>query len=178
MTEFAKAYGGALYALAQEEKLEDSILSQLDQICTLLRENPDYVRLLESRNVPKTERVSLLDAAFGGQVDAYLLSFMKILCERGAFGQLDACAKAYAAEYDEAHGILPATAVTASPLSEEQKKRLLEALQRRTGKTIRLSTRVDASLLGGMRVEMQGMTLDNTVASRMDRLRRALLTQS
>ena len=178
MTEFAKAYGGALYALAQEEKAEDAILSELSGVCALLRENPDYVRLLESRNVPKTERVSLLDAAFGGQVDAYLLNFMKILCERGAFGQLDACAKAYAAAYDEAHGILPATAVTAKPLSEEQKQRLTEALERRTGKTVRLSTRVDETLVGGMRVEMRGMTLDNTVASRMDRLRRALLAQS
>ena len=178
MTEFAKAYGGALYALAQEEKLEDAILEQLTAVCALLRENPDYVRLLESRNVPKSERVSLLDAAFGGQVDAYLLSFMKILCERGAFGQLDACAKGYAAEYDEAHGILPATAVTASPLGEEQKARLVKALERRTGKTIRLTTRVDETLIGGMRVEMQGMTLDNTVSSRMDRLRRALLSQS
>lgn len=178
MTEFAKAYGGALYALAQEEKREDAILSQLTEVCALLRENPDYVRLLESRNVPKTERVSLLDAAFGGQVDAYLLNFMKILCERGAFGQLDACAKAYADAYDEAHGILPATAVTAKPLSEEQKQRLTEALEHRTGKTVRLSTRVDETLMGGMRVEMQGMTLDNTVASRMDRLRRALLAQS
>ena len=178
MTEFAKAYGGALYALAQEEKLEDEMLSQLEGVCALLSENPDYVRLLESRNVPKAERVSLLDAAFGGRVGDYLLSFMKILCERGAFGQMSECRKAYVGEYDQAHGILPATAITARPLDEDQKKRLVAALEQKTGKTIRLTQRVDETLVGGMRVQMQGMTLDNTVASRMDRLRRALLSQS
>ena len=178
MTEFAKAYGGALYALAQEEKLEDVMRDQLGDVCAILRKNPDYVRLIDSRNVPKAERVALLDEAFGGKLDGYLLNFMKLLCERGAFGQLDACADAYGAQYDESHGIVPATAVSAKPLSEEQQSRLIEALQRRTGKTIRLSVKVDPTLGGGMRVEMNGQRLDNTVAARMDRLKRALLAQS
>ena len=178
MTEFAKAYGGALYALAQEEQLEDAMLDQLHDVCAILRENPDYVRLLDSRNVPKAERVTLLDEAFGGKLDGYLLNFMKILCERGAFGQLDACADAYSAQYDEAHGIVPATAVSAKPLSEGQQSRLVKALQQRTGKTIRLSVKVDPTIGGGMRVEMKGQRLDNTVATRMDRLKRALLAQS
>ena len=178
MTEFAKAYGGALYALAQEEKLEDTMRDQLGEVCAILRDNPDYVRLVDSRNVPKAERVALLDEAFGGKLDGYLLNFMKILCERGAFGQLDACADAYSAQYDAAHGIVPATAVSAKPLSDDQQKRLVEALQRRTGKTIRLSVKVDPTLGGGMRVEMKGQRLDNTVATRMDRLKRALLAQS
>ena len=178
MTEFAKAYGGALYALACEEKLEDAMLSQLDGVSAILRENPDYMRLLDSRNVPKTERVALLDASFGGQIDGYLLNFMKILCERGAFGQFTTCVEAFKAQYDETHGIVPATAICAKPLSEDQQKRLVQALERRTGKTIRLSVKVDPSLGGGMRVEMNGQRLDNTVATRMDRLKRALLAQS
>ena len=178
MTEFAKAYGGALYALAQEEKLEDEILAQLDGVCAVLRENPDYARLIDSRNVPKAERVSLLDDAFAGKLNSNLLNFMKILCERGAFSQIFACGEAYGAHYDEAHGIVAATAVCAKPLSEDQERRLVEALERRTGKTIRLSVKVDPSLGGGMRVEMKGQRLDNTVATRMDRLKRALLAQS
>lgn len=178
MTEFAKTYAGALYALAQEEGLEDAILGQLNGIVEILRGNSDYIRLIDSRNVPKAERVALLDEAFGAKIQPYLLNFMKILCERGAFFQLEACAKAYGAQYDEAHGIVPATAVSARPLDDAQRARLIAALEGRTGKRIRLETRVDPSLIGGMRVQMQGQRFDNTVATRMDRLRRALLSQS
>lgn len=178
MTEFAKAYGGALYDLAREEGLEDALREQLGGVLAILRENPQYARLIDSRNVPKAERVALLDAAFGASAEPYLLNFMKILCERGAFSQLEACAKAYGERYDEAHGIVQATAVSAKPLSDGQRARLVAALERRTGKRIRLEEKVDASLVGGMRVQMRGQRLDNTVASRMDRLRRALLAQS
>lgn len=178
MTEFAKAYGGALYELAAEDGIEDALQTQLREICGLLRISPDYVRLIDSRNLSVAERLGLLDEAFAKSVHAYLLHFMKILCERGAFFRLPSCAKAYDARYDEAHGIVPATAVSARPLTQEQRERLVRALEHRTGKRVRLKTQVDPSLIGGLRVTLQGYRMDNTIATRMDGLRRALLSQT
>lgn len=178
MTELSKAYGGALYALAMEEKLEEEIRGQLDAVCAILAENPAYVRLIASRSVGKAERIALLDEAFSGRAHAYLLNFMKILCERGAFEQMPGCRDAYVKEYNERHGIVPATAVTASPLTREQRERLVAALEKRSGKSVELTERVDASLVGGMRVEMEGIRYDNTVASKLGQLRRALLAKS
>ena len=63
-----------------------------------------------------------------------------------------------------------------TPLTAEQEKRLTAALEKKTGKTIVLTSRVDPSLVGGMRVEMDGKRYDNTVASKMEHLRRALLS--
>lgn len=178
MTELSKAYGGALYALALEEKLEDELRAQLDAVCGILTENPDYVRLIASRAVVRAERTALLDEAFAGRVHPYLLNFMKILCERGAFEQLPQCRDAYINEYNEKHGIVPATAVTASPLTSEQRARLIAALEKKSGKTVVLTERIDASLVGGMRVEMEGHRYDNTVASKLNQLRRTLLAKS
>ena len=178
MNDLAKAYGGALYELAQEEQLEETLLAQLDAVYAILQENPAYVRLMDCRTVTKSERLALLDDAFAGKVEPYLVSFMKILCERGAFGQLPMCREAYVSRYNERHGIVPATAVSASPLTDGQKSRLVKALERRSGKTVQLSVSVDPSLKGGLRVQMGGYSFDNSVASRMDSLRRALTAQS
>lgn len=174
MTEIGRAYGGALYALAQEEHLEEPLLRQLDGVVALLGENPGYVRLIDNRGLPRSERVALLDEAFGGRVEPYLLNFMKILCERGAFSHMTHCRDAFVQAYHEAHGIVPATAVCASMPDEQQIARLKEALERKTGKHVELTVRVDASLRGGMRVEMAGRRYDNTIASRLTRLRRAM----
>ena len=91
MTELGRAYGSALYALAEDEKQEDAFLSQLGEVCKLLADNPDYVRLIKDKAIAKTERLALLDGAFSGQIHPYLLNFMKLLCERGAFGEMAAC---------------------------------------------------------------------------------------
>ena len=117
MTETAKMYGGSLYDLAAEEGLETRILGELDEVQQLLKQNPDYLRLLSTPSIPKKERCGLLDEALRGQVHLYVLNFLKILCEKGTLRELSGCARAYRIRYNQAHGILEATAISAVPLT-------------------------------------------------------------
>ena len=122
----------------------------------------------------KAERCALLDEALRGQVDPYLLNFLKILCENGTLRQLSACEKEFSARYNAARGILPAKAVSAVPLTEDAAARLKAKLESLTGKTVDLSFAVDPACLGGIRLEMDGVRFDGTVEGRLARLRRDL----
>mgnify|MGYP000004797135 CR=1 FL=1 len=120
MTETARMYGGSLYDLAAEEGLDERILGELDGVTALLNGDAEYLHLLSIPSIPKKERCALLDEAFRGQVHLYVLNFMKLLCEKGALRELPGCARAYRLRYNEAHGILEATAVSAVLLTAEQ----------------------------------------------------------
>ena len=85
MTELGRAYGGALFSLAQDEGIEKELLEQLDGVCHILKDNPMYMRLIRNKSIAKAERLSLLNQAFSGQVHSYMLNFMKLLCERDEF---------------------------------------------------------------------------------------------
>ena len=84
MTELAREYGEGLYALCAEENLTGDMLSEVQAMKALLRQEPDFVRLLSNMSIGKQERVDILDHALRGQVHPYMLNFLKILCERGA----------------------------------------------------------------------------------------------
>ena len=172
MTETAKMYGGSLYDLAAEEGLETRILGELDEVQQLLKQNPDYLRLLSTPSIPKKELCGLLDEALRGQVHLYVLNFLKILCEKGTLRELSGCARAYRIRYNQAHGILEATAISAVPLTEQQRAALHAKLESLTGKTIDLKTKVDAKVLGGIRLDIEGTELDGTVQNRLASLRR------
>ena len=73
MTQAARVYGGSLYDLATEEKLDGQIMEQMNEIRQIFRENPGYLKLLGEPAIPQEERIKLLDEAFGGQVEPYLL---------------------------------------------------------------------------------------------------------
>lgn len=178
MTELAKTYGGALFALASEEGKDAQILCQMNMVCSVLQNQPEYVRLMESRALAKADRLALLDEAFAGKVDAYLLNFMKILCERDAFAKVSECRDAFERAYNEKHHIAVAVAVSAQPLSEDQMARLTRALEEKTGKTIKLIAKVDPKVGGGLCVEVEGHRYDNTVSAKLDRLRKALQAHS
>ena len=172
MTETAKMYGGSLYDLAAEEGLETRILGELDEVQKLLKQNPDYLRLLSTPSIPKKERCGLLDEALRDRVHLYVLNFLKILCEKGTLRELSGCARAYRIRYNQAHGILEATAISAIPLTEQQRAALHAKLESLTGKTIDLKTKVDAKVLGGIRLDIEGTELDGTVQNRLASLRR------
>ena len=174
MTRTAKTYGGALYDLARSEQLDDAILQDVSGVMTVFDANPDYMRLLCTPSIPKEERRGLLEEAFGAAVHPYVLSFMKLLCEKGALRELSGCARAYRLRYNEAHGILEATAVSAVPLTAEQTRRLHEKLEKVTGRHIDLKTKVELAVLGGIRLDIEGTELDGTVRSRLAGLRSSI----
>jgi len=174
MTEIANAYGGALYSLAQEEDLTDKILQELTVLADSFRQEPDFLRLLSSPALTKQERCDILDTSFHGKVHIYVLNFLKILTEKGYCRHFCQCCSAYQELYNQDHGILPVTAVTAIPLTGEQTQRLTEKLSRITGKTISLVNRTDPSVMGGMRLDYDGKQVDDTVCHRLDNLRQLL----
>lgn len=171
MTESAKMYGGSLYDLAAEEKLEARLLEELDAVADLLRANPDYLRLLSMPNLPKKERCGLLDEALRGSVHPYILNFCKLLCENGTLRELGGCARAYRERYNKANGIVEATAVSAVALTRSQEDALRARLEAATGKRIDLTVKVDPNVLGGIRLDMEGLQLDGTVQNRLSALR-------
>ncbi|WP_367924534.1 ATP synthase F1 subunit delta [uncultured Ruthenibacterium sp.] len=175
MTAAEKEYGGALYDLAVEEKCEDQVLEGLRLVQRLLAENPQYKKLLEQPAIRKEERLALLDQALSGNVQQYVVSFLKILCERRALSSLDGCVAEFCSRLYEARGILPVVAFSAVPLTEQQAEALRQKLAKTTGKNILLENKVDKSLVGGVKVEYEGKELDGSVAGRFEALRHLLL---
>ena len=168
MTKTARTYGEALYELAKDEGLDQEILAQLEMAAELFEENPQYPRLLSLPSLSKQERCAVLDESLRACVHPYLLNFLKILVEHGTIRQLPGCAEAYRLRYNDDHGILEVTAVTAVPLDDGLREKLLGRLEQKTGKHVRLHTKVDPAVLGGVRLETKGLSLDGTVRSRLD----------
>ena len=174
MTRTAKTYGGALYDLAKEERLEAAILQDLSGVCAVLAENPDYLRMLCTPSISKDERRTLLDEAWRGRVHPYVLNFMKLLCDNGTLREFSGCAGEYRRRYNADNGILEVRAVTAVALRPELQQKLRARLEELTGKTVELQTRVDESVLGGVRLELPDRQLDGTVSHHLGEIQRIL----
>ena len=174
MTQTGRVYGEALYDLARAEDLSEQLLQELSVLEESFRQTPDFLRLLSAPNLSKDERLAILDESFRGKVHPYVLNFLKILTQRGCAGHFSDCCAAYRTHYNRDNGILPVQAVTAVELTSEQQKKLTEKLESLTGKVISLTNRVDPRVLGGIRLDYDGKSLDDTVSHRLDAVRSLL----
>ena len=174
MTEFGREYGDGLYALCAEESITDEVLQQLAELKELFRQNPDFIRLLSNMSLPRSERTGIADRALKGQVHPYVLNFVKLLVERGAVYEFDSCESAYRESYQADHRISEAQVTTAKPLTDEQRRRLVEKLRQMTGKEIQLHELTDPSVMGGVLLELDGRRYDNTIRRRLGDIRLAI----
>ena len=174
MTQIGSVYGEALYELACSEGLDKAILDELKVLDESFHQEPGFVKLLCSHSVSKQERCQVLDDSFRGKINQYLLNFLKILTEKGYMHHFTHCCEAYTRHYNEDHNILSVRAVTAVPLTDRQAQALTQKLTRMTGKTILLDNRVDATCLGGVRLDYDGRRLDDTICHRMESIRELL----
>ncbi|MBO5322595.1 MAG: ATP synthase F1 subunit delta [Oscillospiraceae bacterium] len=174
MTQVGSVYGEALYDLAKSERLSQKILQELTVLEESFRQSPEFLRLLAAQSLSKQERCAILDDSFRGKLHPYVLNFLKILTEKGYPKHFFDCVTAYREHYNRDNGILPVTAITAAPLSEEQLTRLRQKLAVITGKTIQLTNKLEPSVLGGIRLDYDGKSLDGTIAQRLDAIRKTL----
>lgn len=174
MTKTAMLYGGSLYELAASENLTESIMEEMAAVKALFSENPDYLRLLSEPAVPKAERIGLLDKAFADSINIYLLNFMKILCENGTIREFSDCLHVFRDRYNKDNNITEAVVTSAVPLSEAQLDALKTKLESYTNKNILLTTKVDPSVLGGIKVHVDGKELDGTASGRLSSIRKKI----
>ncbi|MBR4016529.1 MAG: ATP synthase F1 subunit delta [Oscillospiraceae bacterium] len=174
MNRTGNVYGRSLYLLASEEGLEEQILQELSVLESVFAQEPDYLKLLSARNLPKQERLDVLQESFGGKVHTYVLNFLKLLTEKGYMTHFLDCCRAYREQYNEEKGILQVNVVSAVALSQEQKQKLTEKLTAMTGKQVFLVCREDPTVLGGIRLAYDGIEVDGTVQNRLQAVEKTL----
>ena len=171
MTEMSKEYASALFSVSLEAGVAQEVADGLSVILAAVRESPAYIELLASPGIPKDERVAALRAAFADAVPEYALSFVALLTEKGRIREIYDCVQAYTDVYTAYLQSTVAQVVSAVPLTEEEKKRLLESLSRVSGKQIRAEYEVDESLMGGLIVKMDGKVMDGSLRHRLHEIK-------
>ncbi len=174
MTDRGNLYGQTLYALALEEDLCLPVLQELTALQQSFDGSPEFLRLLSAPALSKQERCGILDDSFRGKLQPYVLNFLKLMTEKGHIRHFGEACQAYIRQYNRDNGILPVTAVTALPLSEGQALRLQDKLAAMTGKTVQLHNRPDPSCIGGVRLEYDGLCVDDTIAHRLENVQKLL----
>ena len=174
MTETSKEYASALFDLAIDSHTEDETQKALHLVLDTLQGIPDALATLASPAIPKKERLELIQKAWEGAVPEHVMGFLQVLCGHGHIRELGDCVAAFDDLLDTARKLSTATVVSAVELTEEEKKKLQASLEKRLERTIRLECSVDASLLGGLVVTVDGKVMDGSLKHRLHEIKEVM----
>ena len=174
MTSIAKEYGAALFMLACEREEKKEIDSALKLVEASLRDHPEYAEHLSSPAVSLKERDASLASVYESRIPASLLSFLRLLLEKGRFSLFFDAAVEYRALLFASERVSHARVLSAVELTEEEKERLVKALERKTQGTVIPRYDLDPSLLGGVVVEIDGKIMDGTLRQNLCRVKEVI----
>ncbi len=168
-----KAYGDALFMLAEELSETEKILSEVGILEQLIKENPQYPSLLDSPALSNTERLGLINDAFGS-FSRPLLNTVRLLCEKRLCRSLAGVLSSFRRAYELSYGIERVEVISAVPLTSVQTARLREKLEKITQKQIIISNTHDPSILAGMKIRYMGVQLDSSLKTKLERFEKSL----
>lgn len=171
-TRAARRYAGALFRVAIKTGLLDETRSGLDAFVVALK-NPQILRALNNPRFPEASRQRVMHALLSNSGPG-MTTFIELLMERSRLDLLPDVARSFGRLVDEHNKVTDAEAVTALPLSELQEAALKSRLEETTGYTVRLKTRVDERIIGGIVVRVGDRQFDGSVATQLRAMRDAL----
>lgn len=174
MEQKVNSYAEALFLLAQEENCVKEYLDALYDICAVFRETPEYPVFLSSYTVSKEKRIEALETAFSQIIPERVLSFLCILCDRRRAGEIEEITAEYEKMYYALENISKANVSSAYPLDETQQKNVTAKLEKLCAHKVIAQFSVDKSLLGGMKIELDGRIIDSSVRNQLNKLREVM----
>ena len=174
----SKTYGEALFEIAMEagsDKVDD-LLGQVQQIGTILKDNPEFDKLMMHPGIPKQDKITAMENVFRGRVSDELTGLLEIVIQKERYSQLQDIFAYFIARVKEAKGIGVAHITSAVSLNREQQEATVAKLLETTKyQSIEADFNVDAALIGGMVIRINDRVVDSSVRSKLDDLTRQLL---
>lgn len=178
MKEISKEYAAALFTLSCECGEERAMLASLSEIAAYFEQYPDYMELVSSPTLTLNERTDALLGVLGDDCPEHVRSFLLLLCEKGRIRAFSACVDEYRRLLSAREARVTAHVCSASELTEQQKDALVKKLERTSGAHVTLECRVDASLIGGVTVEMDGRVMDGSLRRRLQEIKEVISNES
>ena len=172
----SKTYGEALFELAVEENKVDVFTEEISAILDILKQNPDFLNLLNHPKISKEEKLQVIDEVFGGKVAKEILGFLNIIVSKERNKDLTAIMEYFLDEVKAMKGVGVCYVTTPMELKAAQKEAIVEKLLATTEfKTMEMHYAIDKALIGGMVIRIGDRVVDSSIQTKLSNLEAGLL---
>lgn len=172
-----KSYAVALFELANEAKQLELYQEETKAISNILKDNKDFLNLLTNQFINKDDKKQLLDNVFKNKVDVMVLNFLKLLVDKQRFNITLDVFKEFNSLANDYRGIKEGVLYTASLLDEAKVKAIEAKIAQKIGKKVELTMVKDETLIGGFKVVISDLVIDNSIKNKLESLKNDLVEE-
>src|SRR5947209_16827610 len=144
----ARRYAGAIFEIARKQNTLDRTLNDVKEIARVFA-NRKVAYLLREPKVPARRKETAIRQALASKVLPTSLNLALLVVQRELVDAMQNIANELEKLVLDYKNEAKAEVASATPMDEAQRNIVKQALERRTGKTILMQTKVQPEILGG-----------------------------
>ena len=174
LTTAARPYARAAFDIANTHS-EQQQWTEMLSFMAAVAYDPTMNALLDSPGLSQEKSAEMFIKVCEDKVDQRAKNFIKLLADNGRVKLLPEIAALYEHYRAEAESSIDAEVISATEVSNDQLTKIAAALKTRLGKKVRLTSKVDPTLIGGAVIRAGDMVIDGSVSGQLTKLSTALM---
>ncbi|MDO4395790.1 MAG: ATP synthase F1 subunit delta [Clostridia bacterium] len=165
-----RTYGQALYDAAAELGKVEEIKKETEQIDEIFQKENDFYELLTDPAFSAVRKKEILKSVFEGRISKESLNFLYVLIDQGRLHNYSDILREFIKLKNKAEGYGEGIVYSACPLKVAQIEKLEQEAGDLLDKRIKLTNKVDKSLIGGVKIVAEEKLIDASYKSGLNRL--------
>lgn len=162
-----QGYAAAIFEVAKGEGALDQVEDELFRFARTVEQESKLREALQDQAIPPELRAKVVAELLGKRTSPHTVTLLQFVIAAGKARQLSQIVDALVKKSAEDRSRTVAEVRAATPLGEEQRTKLREAIERATGQQVELKVLVDPSVLGGLLVRVGDQVFDGTIRNRL-----------
>lgn len=163
-------YGSALFQAAKELNKEKQILDEAEELLVIFDKEPSVPAFINNPVISATEKKDTLKKIFEGRLCTELLNFLYVLVDKGRTRHISKMIDYYREMVNREEGFSCGKIFSAVPLDDKRLKKFEEETGKLINEKVKLDNQTDRSLIGGVRILIDGKVIDASIRKRLKNL--------
>jgi len=169
----ARPYTKAAFEYARDKGSLDQ-WSQLLSLAALAASDSLMTPVLSNPALSAEQKSDLILSVLDAQADEAGKNFVRLLAENGRLSLLPEISVQFEHLKANLEKKVDVDLTTAFPLEDAQQEKLAKALSSKLGREVKLTSKVDKSIIGGVVVRSNDLVIDGSVRARLAKLAEAM----
>ncbi|MBU1359954.1 MAG: F0F1 ATP synthase subunit delta [Gammaproteobacteria bacterium] len=167
----ARPYAEALFKASASDST--GVAAWLDRVAAIAA-SPELRQLADNPKVTPDQVLGVLSSAYDSELPPMAHNFLATLLDNGRFSALPEIARQFRALSNAQSGTSDAVVYSAFPMDDEAVAKVAAVLEKRFGRKLQVSVKLEPALIGGIRVVVGDEVLDTSVKARLEQMKVAL----
>jgi len=172
------SYALAIFQLADDKDKQNLYYQQIQQIDKLNHDNPEFAKVLSTVTIAKDERKELAQEVLKQlNIDQTVIYWVWTIIDNNQYSKFDLIKQNVMEVHHAIFNIIRVEVTSASELTRSQLSKITDFFSNKLKAQVDLKINIKPNLIGGLKIQLNNKTYNNTFKYKLEELKKALLSK-